>query len=295
MGPMIGGRPSVSVDSVVYATDFSVFCQNAGLYAAVLARHFDARLLVAHAFTLSQAAMEVEIDHALVSRQRMDLELLLSSKAEALSEGVLQAVPVLLDGDPITAVPDLAEKMKPAVVVLGTHGIGWIERGLIGSVAEGILRRSPWPTITIGPQARAPSDTFPFRRILYVTDFSSAAARAAQFAVGFAQAMSADIDVLNVISADDVEHPENMRELQERFYTALDHVVPEQAKEFCNPRTFVAVGKAREEVLKHLAERSIDLLVLGVRRFSYLGFEMRAPGALQLILDAKCPVLTVAT
>ena len=138
--PVIGERPDLDLNAVIYATDFSVCSQNAGLYAALLSRHFSATLMVAHAFTLSQAAMEVEVDRSLVSQQRKDLEPLLSLKALALSNGSFQAIPVLLEGDPKEVLPDLADRNSPSLIVLGTHGGGWVEREIIGSVAEGILR-----------------------------------------------------------------------------------------------------------------------------------------------------------
>ena len=71
--PMIGDRPEMNVKTVVYATDFSICSQNAGLYAARIASYFSATLLVTHAFTLSQAALEVEINKKRVSQQRKDL------------------------------------------------------------------------------------------------------------------------------------------------------------------------------------------------------------------------------
>jgi hypothetical protein len=80
----------LNIRAVIYGTDFTVCSQNAGLYAAYLARFFAAKLLVTHAFTLSQAAMEVEIDGSLMSQQRKDLEVLLEQKA--LASGV-EAVP----------------------------------------------------------------------------------------------------------------------------------------------------------------------------------------------------------
>jgi hypothetical protein len=48
--------PQMPPKAVIYATDFSSFSENAGRYASLLARHFDADLMVAHAFLLSQAA-----------------------------------------------------------------------------------------------------------------------------------------------------------------------------------------------------------------------------------------------
>ncbi len=292
--PVIGERPDLDLNAVIYATDFSVCSQNAGLYAALLSRHFSATLMVAHAFTLSQAAMEVEVDRSLVSQQRKDLESLLSQKAFALSNGSVQAMPVLLEGDPKEVLPDLADRNSPSLIVLGTHGGGWVEREIIGSVAEGILRSTSWPVLTVGPHVRSVADkTTPFQRILYATDFTPAAARAAVYAVSFAQSFRADIDVLHVVPREAIEHPDRLSDIRRRFYRALDELVPEQAKEFCNPRSFVEVGNAHQQILEHIRERSIDLLVLGIRKSSHLGIERRTSGAFQLVTHAACPVLTI--
>lgn len=286
--------PALSVKAVIYATDFSICSENAALYARFLAKRFSAKLLVAHAFTASQAALAVETDPSIVSRQRKNLQLLLSSKALALASDSIDAIPVLLEGDPRKMIPDLADKNAPSLIVLGTHGGGRVERGLIGSEAEGILRSTRWPCLTVGPDVpSASSAAFAVHRILYVTDFTPAAARAAAYAVFLADTLSADVDVLNVIQREAVDHPDRLGDLTSRFYTGLEDRVPQRAKEFTNPRTFVEVGKAHEEILRHIRERSIDLLVLGVQKTSHLGMTMRTSGAFQLIVDAECPVLTI--
>lgn len=180
------------------------------------------------------------------------------------------------------------------MIVLGTHGGGRLERGVIGSIAEKILRSTRWPALTVGPHVkRVSSQTFSFARILFATDFSAAAAQAAPYAVTFAEVFGARIDVLNVVQKDAIEHPDRLSELQIRFFTALDGLVPQQAKVFCDPRTFVAVGGAHDQIIEHIRERSIDLLVLGIRRTSHLSMEMRTSGAFRLIVDAECPVLTI--
>jgi hypothetical protein len=53
------------------------------------------------------------------------------------------------------------------------------------------------------------------------------------------------------------------------------------------------VGKAHEQIIEHVRERSIDPLVLGIRRSSHLSIEMRTSRAFQIIVDAECPVLTI--
>jgi nucleotide-binding universal stress UspA family protein len=64
-------------------------------------------------------------------------------------------------------------------------------------------------------------------------------------------------------------------------------------KEFFHPRSFVEVGNAHRQILEHIRERSVDLLVLGIRKSSYLGIETRTSRAFQLIVHAACPVLTI--
>ena len=176
--PAAGDRPTLNLNAVIYGTDFSVFSQNAGVYAASMAKQFSAKLLVAHAFTLSQAAMEVEIDGSLLSQQRKDLQLLLSEKASELAAGSIEALPLLLTGDPTKVLPRLASQYRPSLLVLGTHGGGWVQRKLIGSVAERILRSTRWPTLTVGPEVPSGTSHRPlFHRILYATDLTPAAAQ----------------------------------------------------------------------------------------------------------------------
>lgn len=286
-------EPEIELKTVVYGTDFSVSSQNAGFYAAFLAKHFSARLLVAHAFILSQAAMEVESDRLRVSQQRKHLEALLATTALELASKFAEAVPVLLDGSPKQMLPVLADDHDhaPSMIVLGTHGGGWIEHELIGSVAEQILRSTSWPCLTVGP--RVPRGSEPFiHRILYVTDFTSAAARAAVYAFSFAESFAAGVDVFNVIPPDTAGKADKP-DVTIQFREALEKLVPDWAKKCCDPHTFVEIGEAHRKVLQHIQERSIDLLVLGIRKTSHLGLEMRTSQAFRLIVDAPCPVLTV--
>ena len=167
-------------------------------------------------------------------------------------------------------------------------------RGIIGSTAEKILRSTRWPVLTVGPHVQPlSSQTFPFERILFATDFTETAANAATYAVTFAEVFAAKIDVLNVIEDDVIEHPDRLSELQSRFFNALDALVPQSAREFCDPGTFLAVGGAHDKILEHIRERSIELLVLGIRKTSHIGMEMRTSGAFRIIVDAPCPVLTI--
>jgi nucleotide-binding universal stress UspA family protein len=294
MMPVIGDKPVLSLKSVVYATDFSLCSQNAGLYAARIAVHFSAKLLVAHAFTLSQAALEVETCDRKVSQQRLDLKRLLSNEANLLGIDSVEAIPILLEGNPKDAITQLADRNEPSMIVLGTHGGSRLERGIIGSVAEKILRSSSWPSLTVGPKVKpVSSKTLLLKSILFATDFTPVAASAATSAVMLAESFGARIDVLNVVQDGVIERPELLSDLRNRFYGVLDGLLPNEALELCHPGTFVAVGNAHDRILEHIRDRSIDLLVLGIRKTSHLGMEMRTSAAFRIIVGAECPVLTI--
>ena len=289
-------EPEVSLRTVVYATDFSQCSENAGNYARLLALQFRAKLVVAHAFILTQAAMELEAGRRVESQQRRDLTQLLARRAASLDSDSLHAVPALLEGDPHHAISEFAERDAPSLIVLGTHGGGRVERGVIGSVAESILRSTRWPCLTVGPMAPSPTLSLAdlsFKRILCATDFTPAAVGAIGFALSLADACESEIDVLNVIPERTIEHPDRLAELKSHFYDALDRSLPKRARDFSQPRTFVEVGNAHDRILDHVKDRSIDLLVLGIRKTSHLGLEMRTSGAFRVIVDARCPVLTI--
>lgn len=288
------GLRELQLESLIFATDFSESSQNAGFYAAFLAKRFGVKLIVAHAFTPSQAAMDVELEHSISSRQRKDLSRDLAGKCDALTEAAIDAVSVLLEGDPKDALPALADKNSPSMIILGTHGGGWLEREVIGSVAEKILRSTRWPCLTVGPHVQPVTLTSPtFRRILYTTDFTRVAAHAAQYAVWFAKAVGAEMDVLHVVQHEDADDPKKLDNLRKSFRKSLEESSFDGEAESFSSRAFVPAGNAHREILRHIREHSIDLLVLGIENSSHFGLQMRTSGAFQLIVDAQCPVLTM--
>lgn len=291
-----GVSPKLTLNAVIFATDFSPCSTNAGHYASLFARQFDAEMLICHAFELTQAAMEVEAESqsALKSKQREDLERSLRETAERFCDGAKCITPRLLEGDPREKIPALAHELDPSFIVLGTEGRGRIGRGLIGSVAEGILRRATVPTITVGPNVPAfEPGSSPFRRVLYATGLSPAAAHAAGHAVAVTRASGARMHVLHVIHPEDVEDEDRMRQIRGQFGAIVQSITPEHAESILNPEGFVEVGDAHRQILHHVREFSADLLVLGVRKTSHLWLESRRSGAFQIVAEAPCPVMTI--
>ncbi len=61
----------------------------------------------------------------------------------------VDVVTAIEDGDPAQRIVDYAEEIDADLIVSGTHGRSGVERRLIGSVAERIVRKAPCPVMTV--------------------------------------------------------------------------------------------------------------------------------------------------
>jgi nucleotide-binding universal stress UspA family protein len=282
--------------SVIYATDFSPCSERAGQYAALLARQFGAELVVAHAFIPSQAAMEVEAEAGLgaKSAQRKDLEGALAAAAQRYFDGASAASGVLTEGEPRDQIPRLAQTYAPSIVVLGTRGRGRIERSIMGSTADSILRSTEGPVLTVGPHVTIPeAGPLPFRRVLYATDLTPAVAHGAAYAVEFAEKFHACLDVLHVVHSGEMNDPARMAEIRRQFHEALAGAIPQHDERLCNPKEFIEAGSAHHRILEHVQQFQVDLLVLSVHKGSHLWLNERTSGAFYIVAHAPCPVITI--
>ncbi len=57
----------------------------------------------------------------------------------------------LIEGSAGTAICAFAEEIKPDVVVVGSHGRGWFQRLVIGSVSEYVARHCTSPVLIVRP------------------------------------------------------------------------------------------------------------------------------------------------
>jgi nucleotide-binding universal stress UspA family protein len=57
----------------------------------------------------------------------------------------------VLEGDPGTALCDLASELGAAVLVVGSRGRGGLKRAVLGSVSDYLVRNAPCPIVVTGP------------------------------------------------------------------------------------------------------------------------------------------------
>ena len=266
----------------------------AASYAKGLALNFRSSVEIAHVFDPSVVTtyMESILGLPVKERQHISNESLERLEQEFVAAGV-EARTSLPEGHrPHVALLKLAREHDTDLIVAGTHSKWGLERLLVGSTAEELIRNSPCPVLTVGPHARQPEDgPLVFRTIVYATDFSAEAAKAAVFALSFAQDSGARIYFCYVAGAEAT--PEQRKALDAPFKAALAKMIPESTYEWCSPETVVEHGDAAEGILK-LADRvHADLIVLGARNASFWLTHIEHGLTPDLLAEATCPVMTV--
>ncbi len=99
-----------------------------------------------------------------------------------------------LSGPPVTAIVELAERSTADAIVMGTHGRSGLARFALGSVTDGVLRRSPLPVIVVRAESRIPpTSARAIRRIVTAVDASEPAAAAAAYALTLAASYGAEV------------------------------------------------------------------------------------------------------
>ena len=189
------------------------------------------------------------------------------------------------------------ETLRIDLIVVGTRGRTGVEKVLLGSQAEEVLRRAPCPVLTVGPHAQPEDGTRgKIASILYATDFGFASLAAAPIAISLAEEYQSKLTLMHVIENRD-EHqtaaPEEFGELSEHHLRAL---LPREANFWCAPHFVVEHGVPADKILEVARRTNADLIVLGVHKPEGLpGASTHLPIATvhHIVAHAQCPVLTM--
>ncbi|MBV8434074.1 MAG: universal stress protein [Candidatus Eremiobacteraeota bacterium] len=131
-----------------------------GLHAAIdLAKAVDASIEIAYVVDITKAAAAAYGDPQYVAPCLEALRddgkrIVQTAFAEAANQGVSAAIR-LLEGNPAEAIVELAREPDVRWIVMASHGRSGLGRLLLGSVAEGVLRRSSVPVVVVPMPHRA--------------------------------------------------------------------------------------------------------------------------------------------
>ena len=151
----------IALKRILVATDFSEASHAAVRYGLALARKFESQLHVLHA----AGRQDVQV---MVERQRVIDEFLRESDQPAVHHNAARELMADLltapdgttvpaecvlrasgPGGPYVEIVRYASEREIDLIVVGTHGRGFIGHMFMGSVAEKVVRNAPCPVLTV--------------------------------------------------------------------------------------------------------------------------------------------------
>jgi nucleotide-binding universal stress UspA family protein len=294
----------IQINRILCPVDFSAFSKRAFAQAVALARWYKAHLTVLH----------VSPDLAMVDLPPIGMgdrdRARLFAELQRFTGHPVCDVPLDLviteAADVCREILDRIDTVHADLLVMGSHGRSGVQRLLLGSVAERVLRQAPCPTLIV---PRGAAETVaepwspPFKRILCAVDFSDGSRRALSYGIALSEEVDARLTVLHVIDPPpkleeaigpaglDVDAVRAAAEAQ--ALRRLRELIPDEARTYCTIETAVREGLPFREILKVTAEGNADLIVIGVQGRGAISLAMFGSTAARVTRAAPCATLVV--
>lgn len=150
-------RAPARIHTILVASDFSDCAPGVVRRAAHLARDLGAKLVVMHSYEVPTGLGAASRIEPAPGADAVPVGEHLRSSAEqrmpryvdiATAEGA-EAASLVEEGKPVDAILRAAARVGAGMIVMGTHGRRGLQRLVLGSVAEAVVRRAEVPVLTV--------------------------------------------------------------------------------------------------------------------------------------------------
>jgi len=296
----------VNLKKIICTTDFSDASNIAVAYGTALAKEFKAKLYLSHVIDLPSVGMYGDAFSYPVGQQDRIIDYSRGYLERLIGETTVDWEPLIQMGHAAAEITRLAKEKSVDMVISATHGRSGLKRFLLGSVTGSILRTLPCPLLIVrGPEQGfvAPEEReIRLERILVGCDFSPDSDLAIQYGLSLAQEFQSELFMAHVIEPpiyeDMIKRTEKseqafQQDLRVRLNEELKKMVPDEARNWCDPVTTLLAGQPHEELVKYAVVQSINLIVMGFRGHSLMETLFVGSTADRVVRRAACPVLLV--
>jgi nucleotide-binding universal stress UspA family protein len=133
----------INIQRILYPTDFSSYANQAYFHAVALAQRHDASLAILYVYSPSHGTPDLP---GTGDNRKYWRDQLLQIRP---IDHSIEVRHVFLEGDPATHIVSYATEAAMDLIVMGTHGRSALERLLVGSVAEKVLRDAPCSVLVV--------------------------------------------------------------------------------------------------------------------------------------------------
>ncbi|MFD1563978.1 universal stress protein [Haloarchaeobius amylolyticus] len=202
------------------------------------------------------------------------------------------------EGTPFQSIREYANRREIDVITMGTKGRTGLDRVLLGSVTENVLRTARTPVLAVPPTAGEPDiDDVPFDRLLLPTDGSDGAAIATEWGIELASRLESSVHALYSIDTsslgDERESDEFLEVLEERGEEAIDAVRERGEEAGVDVSGSIVTGSPVKEIPTYATENDVDLIVMGTHGRTGIGQWFLGSVTENIVRQADVPVFCV--
>jgi len=308
----------LTIRHILVPMDFSGYARQALTCAVPLARQYRAKISLVHVAqppvvmrTMPDGGITMPLNTArLIEVAQTHLDDL----ASQLLPSELRGRTIVREGNAAAEVVAVAKKLKADLIVLSNTGRSGLNRIVLGSTAERIVRHAHCPVLTVrrrqsGPVMRLLSlakplyaERLPWKRILVPLDFSLTSLRALKLAVPLAKQSGARLLLLNAVEPNPYATGLEGAVLVEPDATVTQRArrqLPNIARRFVpksiQVTSLVGHGRAADTIVETAEEKSVDLIMLSTHGHTGLDRLLMGSTAEQVVRHARCPVFVVRT
>lgn len=280
---------SIFPTKIVLATDGSEEGALATGAAVELAEKTGSELHLAYAVSMPWAtgapdapAETIGASEAAREEARERAQRFLDEQVERIrADGSAVAQAHLRMGKPDEEIVVLSDEIGAGLLVVGSRGLGGMQRALMGSVSDSVVRHAHCPVLVVRPDTREGDALLP-TKILLATDGSEEAELAARITVDLAERTGSELHVVHVGEAEN-EARELLDKQVKRIQDAGGAV----------DEAHLRLGQADNEILGLAEEESIGLVVMGSRGLGGIRKALMGSASDSVVRHAHCPVLIV--
>jgi nucleotide-binding universal stress UspA family protein len=287
-------------DTVLIPTDGSDSAQRAARLGVALAEAYGAAVHVLAVVDERPYSTAVVDDEAVVDEGMTAAEREARHAVAAVADLAADATTAVEVGVPAAAIRDYAADADVDLIAMGTHGRTGVERFVIGSVAESVVRHSDVPVLTARAVGEAPTWP-PIERLCCPTDGSEASFAALPVALDLADRFDALVDGCYVVDErtkagyyDAATALEDVvGGLERTGERATERVATEAAERGLRVTTTTLEGLPSEALATHAESSGADLVVMSTHGRTGLGHALLGSVTERVVRKAVPPVLTV--
>jgi nucleotide-binding universal stress UspA family protein len=271
---------SYKLKRILAPTDFSELSGEAARLAARIAAQNDAELVLFYADPFLPPPHFLGSDVGDVAASLANSKTLAEEELEKLRAEVVPATvrsrSVVIEDLPVAAIVDWSNRNEVDLVVMGTHGRSGINRIMLGSVSERVLREGSVPLLLVRPHQSAE-----IRTIVCPVNLSPIAQRTLEYAAGFATAAGAQLALWHVPESHEPEGE------------SIEQWIPPQLREKVTFHRLEQGGDPAEHLIHAAREEGADLIIIGAQHRRFVDTTVIGSTTVKITRHAPCPVLVV--